>query len=857
MVEYHSRMERRRAQESGRQKSGASQQKHTKKSGGGGKKHGWFKRIMIILLLAFLFLILAGSITVLAVIKNAPALNSANLRDPISSVIYDKNGKKATNVYSGENRMYTSIDSIPLVVQNAFISTEDVRFYKHFGIDPVRIAGAGVAQFTKGFKSEGASTITQQVVRASFLNQNKTFTRKIQEAYLAIQLEKKYTKKQILEMYLNKIYLGGGPTYGVAAATEKYFGTNIRHVTLEQAAMLAAMTRNPGYYDPIAHPARAKARRDLVLDLMVKNNAITPEQAAKAKAVPMKVMTRKHHPLKDTQVKYAAFVDYVYQTLKKQNIVKSDSEFKTGGLKIYTTLDPAIQKRTEQVLNNKSNFPNVQSNFESGVSVIDTQTGAIRALGGGRNYKTGTMNWAINQQGNPIGSTAKPIMDYGPAIEYLNWPTNEKVLDEPWHYTGGTHVGNWDGSYYGPITMREALYASRNVPAVRTIQNFTTTPAGQDKIKSFIGKLGFSGNRFSYINESYAIGAFSSSPLQMSGAYAAFGNSGIYNEPYAVTKVVFPSGDVVELNHTRRVAMHDYTAYMITDMLKDVVSGKPHATGTLARIPGVPLAGKTGTQNISPDYAREHNISLYDQNHGATDAWFVGYTSRLTASVWTGYENVNSKLKDNGSYLGPNEQKYSQLIFRYIMSNFMPGAPDFRKPNSVISIGGGELAVRNSSAASGYQQRVKEAADKAKKKDQNNTNQQDNSSSSSTPPSTSSDTTSENSSSSGNGQGSTSSGNGNQNSGQGSGSGSTGNGYQNSGQGSGSGSTGNGNRGNGNQSSGNQGVHTTGGSQGGSASRASSTTGGTQGNSTTSKSIQGSGRENSMSHGGTQSSSSR
>ncbi|RYM06354.1 PBP1A family penicillin-binding protein [Sporolactobacillus sp. THM7-7] len=713
MVEYHSRMERRRALEEEKQRTQEARNRHTKKSGsGGGKKRGWVKRVLIILLLAVLFFILAGSITVLAIIKNAPALNTDNLRDPISSVIYDKNGKKATNVYTGENRMYTKINAIPKVVQDAFISTEDVRFYKHIGIDPIRIGGAGVAQFTKGFKSEGASTITQQVVRASFLTQDKTFSRKIQEAYLAIQLEKHYTKKQILEMYLNKIYLGGGPTYGVSAASEKYFGTNIRNATLPQAAMLAAMTRNPGYYDPVAHPDRAKERRDLVLDLMAENKAITPDQAAEAKRVSIKEMTKGHHEIKESTRKYSAFVNYVHDVLVKKEKIVTEQEFETGGLKIYTTLDPSIQKQTEKILNNKSNYPNVQKNFKAGVSIIDTQSGAIRALGGDRNYRYGNTNWAVSQD-NSIGSTAKPIIDYGPAIEYLNWPTSQTVHDEPTTYTQpgseGVSVGNWDGRYYGSMSMRRALYLSRNVPAVRTLMTLLDSQNGENNVMSFANKLGFD---FHSINQSDAIGPFSSSPLQMSGAYASFGNSGIYNEPYAVTKIVRPNGDVVELNHERHVAMHDYTAYMITDMLKDVMT---KGTGINANIPGAPVAGKTGTQNISDAYAKQYGISAYDQNHGATDAWFVGYTSRLTAAVWTGYYVDKNRMKEKnyGTFLGANEQKYSQSIFKNIMSDFMPGSPDFQRPASVVALGNGELGVRNSQAVNIYEQKQNEAAQKA------------------------------------------------------------------------------------------------------------------------------------------------
>jgi penicillin-binding protein 1A len=693
-------MERRRASELESHSGNGRNGRHAvpNSSGGGHQKRGWFKRLLIIFFLILLFFILAGTITVFAIIKNAPELNENELRNPVSAVLYDQSNRKATSLDTGVSRQYVSINKIPLVVQDAYISTEDTRFYQHFGIDPIRIFGAGVAQFTKGYKSEGASTITQQVVRNAMLSQNKTFTRKIQEMYLAVQVEKKYTKKQILEMYLNQIYLGSGPTYGVAAASEHYFGTNIKNITLPQAAMLAAMTRNPSYYDPILQPAHAKQRRDLVLDLMVKNKAITPAQAAQAKAVSMKTMTRGHRAVPVSNRKYGAFVDYVRRSiLSDKSLGITDKDLNSGGLKIYTTLDQSIQQQTQNTLNNKANYPNVQRNFNAAVSVVDTQTGAIRALGGGRNYSYGDLNFA-DRESQSIGSTAKPIVDYGPAIQYLKWPTDYTVDDKQGtRYTNGPTVNDWDGKFMGQMTMRKALYLSRNVPAVRTLQALDNS-VGSGSVIRFAGKLGIHLPRDDF-NESFAIGSFGATPLQMAGAYASFGNSGVYNQPYAIRKIVKPDGETLYFKHARHAAMSDSTAYMITDMLRDVMT---KGTGVRANIPGVALAGKTGTQNIDSKFAQKYHISQAGVNTGATDSWFVGYTTRLTTSVWTGYVDVNKSLKNPklyGSYLGPGEQGYAQFIFKSIMQNFMPGAPDFVQPNSVISLGGGELAVRNSSAS--------------------------------------------------------------------------------------------------------------------------------------------------------------
>ncbi|WP_141603524.1 penicillin-binding protein 1A [Terrilactibacillus laevilacticus] len=688
MVEYNSRMERRKAMQQQKNKNAQHGQKQSNPTKKNRKKT--FKRVALICLLLFLFFILASMITVFAIIKNAPSLDPKMLKDPISSQIIDKNGKMATNVFNGNNRTYSDIDKIPKNVQNAFISTEDARFYQHFGIDPYRIGGAVVAQFKKGFGSEGASTITQQVVRNSFLTQKKQMTRKIQEAYLAIKLEQKYTKKQILEMYLNKIYLGAGATYGVSNASKLYFGKNIQDVTLPQAAMLAAMTRNPGYYDPLRQPEHAKQRRDLVLDLMVQHHAISKEEAEKAKKVSIKEMTKGHTKVKQNKTKYSAYVDYLYKELVEDKKVISANDFYNGGLKIYTSLDPAIQSRVEEVLDNENNFPGVKHNFQAGISIVDTKTGSIQAIGGARNYVKGNFNYATSASNN-IGSTAKPIIDYGPAIEYMNWATNHTVDDTAAeaHYSGGQSFGNWNGTFEGPMTMRRALARSRNVPAVQTLK-ILKDQVGDAKIKQFTKKLGIP---LDTIYETYGIGAFGASPLQLAGAYATFGNNGKYNQPYATIKIEYPDGQIQDLDHVQHVAMHDYTAYMITDMLKDVVTS---GTGTAANLPGVPLAAKTGTQNVPKEIVDKYNLSSYEQRNGAISSWFVGYTTKYTASIWTGYGHSNDK--NAGHVLMGAEQHYNQYIFKYIMSGFMQGSQDFKRPNSVIDIGNGELAVRGTQA---------------------------------------------------------------------------------------------------------------------------------------------------------------
>lgn len=688
MSEYKSRMERR--------------QKSLQNSGK--KKKGLFKKIFLSALLVFLFMMLAGTIAVAVIISNAPALDPSKLKNVSATRIYgkDDSGKPVLLATIGsKNRVYAPIDKIPKVVQDAFISTEDTRFYQHFGIDPVRIGGAVVANITHGFGAEGASTLDQQLIKLSYLTPKKTLTRKIQEAYLAVKLDREYSKKQILEMYLNKIYFEE-QAYGVAAAAKTYFGLDVDHldqITLPQAAMLAAIPKSPAYYDPLKHPDNAKKRRDLVLDLMVKNHKITKEEAEKAKQVSIKEMLKNHKETQENENEHnSTAVITMLQKLYVDTGKIDSTQWSQGGLRIYTTINKKAQDTVEEILNNDANFNGVKANFQAGISIIDTKTGAILAVGGGRHYKYGT-NYAITGDartgyGNQVGSTAKPIIDYGPAIEYLKWPTNHTLVDEPHAYSDGRTVTNWDNRYYGKMTMKEALALSRNIPAIETLQT-VDKQAGVDSVVDFANKLGIPIKRSAF-NETYAIGSFVSNPLQMAGAYAAFGNDGNYNEPYAIEYIMYPDGRKVSFDHDEHPAMHDYTAYMITDMLKAVID---HGTYAGPSLSGYVVAGKSGSTNPDEYAQQRYHLTPYEMAHGILDSWFVGYTPDITAAVWTGYD-ANLNVKNKGYIMvSPYEQHISHQLFGQIIRRLAsPSTPDWQQPNSVVRKGSA-LYVRGTQPA--------------------------------------------------------------------------------------------------------------------------------------------------------------
>lgn len=609
-----------------------------------------FKKVVIALFVFISILTVAGAITIFSIIKDAPELDPENLKLAQTPEIFDQNDEFFATLSATENRRFAEIDEIPPLLQDAFISVEDVRFREHFGIDIRRIGGALKANITSGFGAEGASTITQQVVKNLFLSNEKKLQRKIQEQYLAIKLEQQYSKDQILEMYLNAIYFSEG-AYGVVEAADRYFSKSLDELTIEDAALLAGIPQRPNYYNPLINPEPAEKRRNTVIALMKRHGKITAEQAEQAMAIPVEEQL---NPSNRDDLKYEAFMNEVQRELEQIEGLSS-SDIYTGGIKIYTTLDQNAQSYTENHIQNYQ-FPNDE--LKTGLTVVDTQTGAIRAIGY-RLTEEGLQrgfNYATQAERSP-GSTIKPILDYGPVIEHKQWSTYHQIIDEPYTYSDGKPFQNFGNKYeHGPMSMRRALLLSKNVPAVKAFQ-----AVGPQKAKAFGEGLGIP--NLDTINEAYAIGGFATgvSSRDIAGAYAAFGNEGIYNKPYTVRKIEFPDGRVIDLTPESHVAMNDYTAFMISDMLKSAVYS-PSATGRNARIDGLPMAGKTGTSNDN------------------ADRWFAGYTTKYSIAVWTGYNDQRKPVK---------ETQIALELFRSIMTELSKDktTEDFKQPDSVVRVG--------------------------------------------------------------------------------------------------------------------------------------------------------------------------
>ncbi len=645
----------------GQRRKELERQRKSKKT----SKTGWLKRILVACILIGLAGLLFGGGLFAYYASSAPELDEESLKDPLPSKIYDVNDELMMTL-GPENREYINYEDIPKEMENAILATEDVRFYKHSGIDYYRLGGAVLANITSGFGSQGASTLTQQVIKNSFLKNEKTLKRKAQEAYLSYQLEKKYEKEEIFEMYFNKVLMSG-TTYGFGTAATYFYGKDLKDLELHEMATLAGIPQSPNNYNPFKHPEAAEKRRNIVLRLMEQHGKITTAEKEAAQAIPISEgLVAEEKRQVSNSLKYPAFYDVMKNELEAKGYSIAD------GLEIYTTLDPQAQTSVEETLQGE-NFPT--ENMQAGLTVLDTKTGAIVAIGGGRDYGTDLpTNFAQDRTDRHIGSTVKPILDYGPAIEYLNWSTGHTIVDEKMKYTGeDQEIRNFDNDYLGAMSIREALYRSRNVPAVKTFK-----AVEQDDRTAFANKLGIEGKYLG--NESAAIGATTGiNTIDLAASYAAFGNNGMHSQPYTIREIVFRDGKTKKTYKPKTTpAMKESTAFMVTDMLRDVVSDRRGASGKAAIIPGLDVAGKTGTTNYSADEYEKWNL-----NDGSVpDIWFAGYTTNYSVAVWTGYKDRDSAINADNQ----EERTFAQRIFKNVMTKVSQGkeTPLFKRPNSVV-----------------------------------------------------------------------------------------------------------------------------------------------------------------------------
>ncbi len=566
-----------------------------------------------------------------------------------TSIIYDGQSDVVTRLHGVQDRTWVSISELQPSTVYAFISAEDARFFEHEGVDVIRIAGAIVADIKAGSYVQGASTISQQLIKLSHLTSEKTISRKAEEAALAYEMERQYSKEDILEMYLNYVYFGGG-YYGIEAAAEGYFGVHASDLTLDQSAMLAGILKSPSGYAPHINYAASINRRNNILRLMRDYGYITDDEKKQASA-------RRPTILHDKREEYSGYyTDAVTKSAAALMGITVD-ELIRGGYNIYSAMDSDIQHYCEEMFKNGELFPAEDS--EAAIVVLEPSTGMVVAMVGGRSYTGGiSFNRATDIRRQP-GSVIKPVIAYAPAFEYLNYTAADMILDEETTFADYT-PSNYGNKYYGWGTVREAVTKSLNVPAVKTLSE-----VGVERAKDFAKRCGI---EFDDKDDSLALAlggfTYGVSPLQIAGAYSCFASGGIYNTPTLIKKITDRNGlTVYEYRQDSRRVMSEANAYILTSMLKSVVTeGTGHRLNTL----DIPIAGKTGTVGLA---------------NGNRDAWMAGYTPEYTAVVWQGYDSDRLGLLPSSATGGTYPALMLYELFNHIYPDGRSG--DFEKPESV------------------------------------------------------------------------------------------------------------------------------------------------------------------------------
>ena len=616
-------------------------------------------------------------------VSKAPALSESKLVATTSSKIYDNNNELIADL-GAERRVNTQASEIPTDLVKAIVSIEDHRFFDHRGVDTIRIIGAALRNLQGQGGLQGASTLTQQLIKLTYFSTStadQTISRKAQEAWLAVQLEQKATKQEILTYYINKVYMSNG-NYGMQTAAQNYYGKDLKELSLPQLALLAGMPQAPNQYDPYSHPEAALERRNLVLSEMKDQNYISAEQYEKAINTPI---TDGLQSLKSAN-SYPAYMDNYLKEVIDQVEQETGYNLLTTGMEVYTNVDKNVQQRLWDVYNTDEYVAYPDDELQVASTIVDVTNGKVLAQLGAR-HQSSNVSFGINQAvetNRDWGSTMKPITDYAPALEYGVYDSTASIVhDVPYNYPGtDIPVYNWDHGYFGNITIQYALQQSRNVTAVETLNK-----VGLDRAKTFLNGLGIDYPSIHYAN---AISSntpesnkkYGASSEKMATAYAAFANGGIYHKPMYINKIVFSDGSEKEFSDAGTRAMKETTAYMMTEMMKTVLA---YGTGRGAYLPWLPQAGKTGTSNYTDD-----EIEKYIKNTGyvAPDEMFVGYTRKYAMAVWTGYSNRLTPIIGDGFLVAG---RVYRSMMAYLSEDNRPG--DWTMPEGLYR--SGEFVFQN------------------------------------------------------------------------------------------------------------------------------------------------------------------
>jgi len=620
-----------------------------------------FKIFLIVCFFIGICSLIAGMLFLGYIIKNAPEFTTTNLYNKEATFLYDKNGNEYAKL-GKEIRQKITYEDLSESLIDAIIATEDSRYFQHSGVDLPRFLKASVSQVL-GKGGGGASTLTMQVSKNAFTSTEDEgiagIIRKFSDIYISVfKIETHYTKEQILEFYVNSNYLGGG-AHGVEQASLNYFGKSAKYLNIAESAMIAGLFQAPAGYDPYINPEACEERRQTVLYLMLRHGYINQEEYDIAKELSVDKLLVEKTDEDDTE--YQAFI----------NTVVAEVAERTGydpyevPMKIYTTMDPKMQDNMNNVMDGTT-YKWKDDKVQAGSVVLNVKTGEVVAVGGGRNVVALGLNFATDIE-EQIGSTAKPLYDYGPAIEYNNWDTYTPFADEPFKYSSGVSIKNWDNKFENFITLQEALKLSRNIPALKTFKSVKNSD-----IKQFVTNLGLSpeiegGN----VHEAHSLGGYTGeSPLSLAAAYAAFSNGGYYIEPHSVTSIEFTeSGDLVEVKPVKRKAMKASTAYMVTKMLENTSS---YAVGSI----GVNYAAKTGTTNLSDKTIKDYGYP----KKAISDKWIASFNDSYAITVWYGYD----KLYED--YYLTSDDYSIKGVFKAIAKNVYTKKSNWTKPSDVVEV---------------------------------------------------------------------------------------------------------------------------------------------------------------------------
>ena len=648
-------------------------------------------------------------------IYQAPAFDSKILDNNSRTIVYDANNNEVAKLGNqiGEN---LETADIPEKMQDAILATEDNRFFEHGAVDFRRLIGAVVSNLTSGFGSQGASTISQQLIKRTFLDDNKSVKRKVQEAYLAYKLEQNYDKESIFTMYVNRIYYSDG-VYGLKTAAKYYYGKDLNQLTLPQMALLAGMPQHPNTYNPYDNPEAAKSRRDTVLYLMQYHGKITEADATAAQKTDVLsgIIQRDESERvllsSEFDSKYTSYMNQIVAELKNSKEYKDyEGDVLNLGLKIYTNFDSKIQDTLTESVN--SNYAGIKQASNVAMVVLNNENSGIAALYGGKKQTFHGFNIATQAKLQP-GSSIKPILAYGPAIEYLNWGSDHTVNDSK---IQGSQMQNWDRQYHGNITINNALVWSYNIPAVKTYQE-----VGFNKVKQYAANVGMNITDDSITTP---IGGSSDgfSPLQMAGAYVPFSNGGYYATPKAIKKVYDSEGTEIKSFSTddRKRVIKESTAYIMTSMLRNVVNGN----AGFARISGADMAVKTGTTTFGEGEAQKYG---FDVNNYSKDSWTIGYTSNYTMAVWQGFDAIDGPTK----FMTQDDTQKTQALYRINMQNIVRIHPPkgFSVPGNVGSINGGVKVISESERRQIEEENKRNQEEKDKQNDRDSDNSRNDSNS--------------------------------------------------------------------------------------------------------------------------------